>query len=162
MPFTSCSRGSGAPKTAACEPKRSSSALAIGLVSRRGDQPEQQQLEQLVIGEGCIAMLTEAVAQALAVPVVVLFLAKRGGEAGLLRQGCRLGGLFREKERSSLASLVAKGSSASLECETGPFVIKRSSVQGREAGSVEAAWRKRENLAAVGSNPDRVFVLRRK
>jgi hypothetical protein len=67
-----------------------------------------------------------------------------------------------KKERSSLASLVAKGSSASLECETGPFVIKRSSVQGREAGSVEAAWRKRENLAAVGSNPDRVFVLRRK
>jgi hypothetical protein len=103
-----------------------------------GDQPEQQQFEQLVVGEGCIAMLTEAVAQALA---VVLFLVKRGGEAGLLRQGCRLGGLFREK---------------------GPFVIKRSSIQGREAGSVEAAWRKRENLAAVGSNPDRVFVLRRK
>jgi len=42
-------------------------------------------------------MLTEAVAQALAVPVVVLLLAKRRGEAGLLRQGCRLGGLFREK-----------------------------------------------------------------
>lgn len=62
-----------------------------------GDQPVRQQFEQLVIGEGCIAMLTEAVAQALAVPVVVLFLAKRGGEAGLLRQGCRLGGLFREK-----------------------------------------------------------------
>ncbi len=62
-----------------------------------GDQPEQQQFEQLAIGEGCIAMLTEAVAQALAVPVVVLLLAKRRGEAGLLRQGCRLGGLFREK-----------------------------------------------------------------
>ena len=51
-PLTSFSRSRGAPSTSAKEPKRAISALASGLVSRRGIGAEQQQLEQLVVGQG--------------------------------------------------------------------------------------------------------------
>lgn len=58
------------------------------------------------------------------------------------------------------AYTVFEGQFGVVGVRTGPFVIKRSSVQGWKAGAVEAAGGKCEYLAAIGSDADRMFVLR--
>ena len=70
-PLVSFSRWTGAPTTSAREPNRSSSALATGLVSRRGIETKEQQFKQFIVGERRVSAITEALSQAVAVSMVV-------------------------------------------------------------------------------------------